>query len=52
MERAAMEGIKGKAGFWLAVLSLAVLIWGIAQGEAGRVMIKGINICLECIGLR
>jgi len=35
----------------LAVLAVALLVFGALNGEAGDVFIKAINICMECIGL-
>lgn len=35
----------------VAVLGVALLIWGICNGGANDVFIKAINICTECIGL-
>lgn len=35
----------------VAVLGVAMLIWGICNGGANDVLTKAINICTECIGL-
>ncbi len=35
----------------VAVLGVALLVWGIFNGGADDVFIKAINICTECIGL-
>ncbi len=35
----------------LAVLGVALIIWGSLNGNARAVFIKAINICTECIGL-
>ncbi|MGN0807892.1 MAG: CD1871A family CXXC motif-containing protein [Candidatus Coproplasma sp.] len=35
----------------LAVLAVALIIWGSLNGNAQAVFIKAINICTECIGL-
>ena len=35
----------------LAICALAFIAFGVARGEMATVLIKAINICLECIGL-
>lgn len=35
----------------LAVIAVALIIWGALNGSARAVFIKAINICTECIGL-
>ena len=35
----------------LAVIAVALIIWGALNGNARAVFIKAINICTECIGL-
>lgn len=35
----------------LAVIAVALIIWGALNGSARSVFIKAINICTECIGL-
>lgn len=35
----------------LAVIGVALVIWGSLNGNAQAVFIKAINICTECIGL-
>ena len=32
-------------------LGIAFIMLGIYRGEVGKVLIKAINICLECIGI-
>ena len=33
------------------VVGVGFVIYGISEGEAGAVVRKAINICMECIGL-
>ena len=35
----------------IAVVSVAFIIYGVLRGEAGIILNKAVNICLECIGL-
>lgn len=35
----------------LAVIAVALIIWGALNGNARAIMIKAINICTECIGM-
>ena len=35
----------------LAVIGVALVIWGSLNGNMQAVFIKAINICTECIGL-
>lgn len=35
----------------LAVLGIALMIFGIYRGEVSVVFTKAINICMECIGI-
>ena len=35
----------------LACLATALLVWGGLRGEAGAVLVKAVNLCLECIGI-
>ncbi len=47
--------MKDKKVIWIrrALIAAAVgfLIFGISRGEAGTVLKKAVNICLECIGI-
>ena len=36
---------------FLLVAAVAMIILGLANGEAGTVLQKAVNICLECIGI-
>ncbi|MDL2300566.1 thioredoxin [Clostridiaceae bacterium OttesenSCG-928-D20] len=38
-------------GFTLLTLSVAMIALGIYRNEVSTVLMKAINICLECIGL-
>ena len=42
---------KRLAWIMLFALALAMCCFGVWRGEALAVLIKGSNICLECIGL-
>lgn len=33
------------------ITACAFIVYGLARGEAGVVLNKAVNICLECIGL-
>jgi len=35
----------------VAVLAIIAVIVGLARGEATEIFLKGINICLSCIGI-
>ncbi|MBD5455449.1 MAG: thioredoxin [Lachnospiraceae bacterium] len=35
----------------IAVVSAAFIVYGVLRGEAGIILNKAVNICLECIGL-
>lgn len=35
----------------LVVTGLAVMLFGLAQGEAGKVLQKAITLCLQCMGI-
>jgi hypothetical protein len=37
--------------FMLLFLGVVFLVVGISRGEAAAVLMKAINICLECIGI-
>lgn len=39
------------AGILIAVLGMGMMAYGIFRGEMEVVMMKAINICLECIGI-
>lgn len=38
-------------GYALAVLALAMMLYGVSRGEMDIVLKKAINICLECVGI-
>lgn len=40
-----------KIGILLIFLGIALMIFGIFRGEMNTVLMKAINICLECIGI-
>ncbi len=42
-----------KNKLWMVFLSMGIIsmVYGISRSEAGIVLIKSINICLECIGI-
>ncbi|HHW61713.1 MAG TPA: thioredoxin [Syntrophomonadaceae bacterium] len=40
-----------KTSLFLLGLGLVSMIYGLMQGEAGQLMLKGIRVCLECIGI-
>lgn len=35
----------------LLVAAVVMIMFGLANGEAGTVLQKAVNICLECIGI-
>jgi len=45
--------MRKKRLLWIALfaLGLVMCLFGWARGEALTVLIKGANICLECIGI-
>lgn len=38
-------------GFGIAAVGILFMVLGIARGEMSTVFTKGIQICLECIGI-
>lgn len=38
-------------GVATAALGLAMMVYGIWRGELAVVLMKAVNICLECIGI-
>lgn len=38
-------------GVAAAALGLAMMVYGIWRGELAVVLMKAVNICLECIGI-
>lgn len=38
-------------GAAVAVMGLAMMVFGICRGEMAVVLQKAINICLECVGI-
>lgn len=45
------EKSKSTIGIVMFVVFVACMIAGYANGEAQTVLMKAINICLECIGI-
>jgi len=43
--------MRDKAKYMFLMLSFILIIVGVYRGEAGEVLEKAINICLECIGI-
>ncbi len=43
--------MKNKVRAGLFIIGTVFITLGIYRGEAGKVLIKAINICLECIGI-
>lgn len=39
------------AGICMAVLGMGMMAYGVFRGEMEVVMMKAINLCLECIGI-
>jgi hypothetical protein len=39
------------AGYAVVGVGLLLVGLGVARGEAGRVFVKAVNVCLECIGI-
>ena len=41
------------SGMWAAVLAAALLMMGLGlwRGEGATVLSKGINLCMECVGI-
>ncbi len=40
-----------RSGICMAILGLAVMVFGIWRGEMPVVLAKAVNICMECIGI-
>lgn len=38
-------------GAAVAVLGIAMMVYGVCRGELTTVFTKAVNICLECIGI-
>lgn len=38
-------------GRWLLGAGVLLVLLGLMRGEAGAVLDKGINLCLQCMGL-
>lgn len=38
-------------GIWLLGAGFILTLLGLVRGEAGAVLEKGINLCLQCMGL-
>ncbi|MGI6130116.1 MAG: CD1871A family CXXC motif-containing protein [bacterium] len=38
-------------GTWLLGAGVLLAVLGLMRGEAGAVLEKGINLCLQCMGL-
>ena len=43
--------MRSKARMLLFLGSIAFIVIGVTRGEMGKVLLKAINICLECIGI-
>lgn len=42
---------RGKVRIFLLLLSAVFMLIGYWRGEAKTVLVKAVNICLECIGI-
>lgn len=40
-----------KAQLLLLAVAIAMIVAGVLRGEAATVLHKGINLCLECVGI-
>lgn len=44
--------MKNRKTAWVLIIGgLAAFSYGVMNGDPGQVMLKGIRVCLECIGI-
>ncbi|NMB26782.1 MAG: hypothetical protein GX987_01865 [Tissierellia bacterium] len=42
---------RNRIGLYTLILSVAFITFGVLRGEVKTVLVKAINICLECVGI-
>lgn len=42
---------RNRIGLYTLIFSVAFIKFGVLRGEVKTVLIKAINICLECVGI-